>query len=127
MSDEENSRELAPDNRSEPISMPSRKELILFACFGLIPIVVIYLFASQAIDDKKGAAFEQERRLLIAECMKQLDDREACRTLIDEPLIECYKARAKPDGTIEDRLDLQQCITKRDDDKFRVESSDEGA
>lgn len=116
--------ELAPDNRSEPLRMPSRKEMILFACFGLIPIVAIYLFALHAKDDVQGAAFEQERRLQIAACMAQLDDREQCRDIIDEPLIVCYEARALPDGTIADRLDLQKCLTRRDDDKFRVSDPD---
>lgn len=120
----EESHELADDNRSEPLSMPSRKELILFACFGLIPIVAIYMFAVQAKDDVQGASFEHERRLLIADCMAQLDDREQCREIIDEPLIPCYEPLALKDGSIPDRLTFQQCITGRTDDKYRVREPD---
>ncbi len=123
-------KDLASDNRSEPLSMPSRKELTLFAVFGIIPIVLIYIFASQAIDDPVGQAFEQERRLLLAACMEQfsMDEqktRRHCRDIIDEPLVECYESLAREDGTVEDRLKLRQCITQREDDKFRLPPEEE--
>ena len=112
------------DNRSEPLRLPTSKELALFVLFGLAPVIALYLFASQAIDDRQGAAFEQERRLQLAACMAQLDDRSSCRQLVDEPLVECYKARAEPDGTILDRLALRRCLTGREDDKFRLPAAE---
>tara|TARA_B100000686_G_C16323468_1_gene729434 strand:+ start:38 stop:463 length:426 start_codon:yes stop_codon:yes gene_type:complete len=118
--------EVASNNVSEPLRMPSRKELLLFGIFGLVPIVVLYLFASQAFDDPKGRAFEQERRLLMTSCMEQFGtadqkNRERCREIIDEPLLTCYEGLANPtDGTVADRLALRQCITGREDDLFRL-------
>lgn len=111
----------AADPAPEERPKITRKEILLFCIFGMIPILLIYAFASVARDDARGEAFEQERRLLIDACMQQLDDREQCRTLIDEPLIACYQERARDDGTVEDRLGLRRCITQRDDDKFRPE------
>lgn len=119
-------KELAPDNVSEPLRMPTRKELVLFGVFGLAPIIVLYLFASQAFDDPKGRAFEQERRLLMTSCMEQFGtsdqkNRERCREIIDEPLLTCYESLAdQRDGTVADRLALRQCITGREDDLFRL-------
>lgn len=124
--------EVASDNVSEPLRMPSRKELLLFGIFGLVPIVVLYIFASQAIDDPRGRAFEQERRLLMTACMEQFGtsdqkNRERCREIIDEPLLTCYEGVAHPEeGTVADRLALRQCITGREDDLFRLRD-DEGA
>lgn len=104
------------DEESYPIRP---REVALFALFGLVPVVVLYLFASGSADDPRGRAFEQERRLLIEACMDQLDDRERCLRLIDERLLECYEPRADDEGVVADRRGLRRCITGRDDDKFR--------
>lgn len=116
----------APEEEEEDLSIRPR-EIILFSIFGLVPIVILYVFASQATGDARGEAFEQERRLLIAACMEQLDDREQCRLIIDEPIVECYRARAAEDGTVADRQGLRRCVTGRDDDKFRPPEGDQAA
>lgn len=96
------------------------REIFLFLLFGLIPIGLLYAFASQGVQDTRGQQFEQERRLLIDGCMKQLDDRADCRAIIDEPLMDCYKKFADKEGNVAERNKLQRCVTKRDDDKFRL-------
>lgn len=96
------------------------REIFLFLLFGLIPIGILYTFASQGVEDTRGQQFEHERRLLIDGCMKQLDDREDCRAIIDEPLMECYKKFAGAEGAVEERMKLQRCVTGREDDKFRL-------
>lgn len=96
------------------------REIFLFLLFGLIPIGILYMFASQGVEDTRGQQFEQERRLLIDGCMKQLDDREDCRAIIDEPLMDCYKKFADAQGAVAERDKLRRCVTGREDDKFRL-------
>lgn len=104
------------DDESYPIRP---REIGLFVLFGTIPILLLYLFASQGVQDERGEFFGYERKLLIAGCMEQLDDRQLCRTMIDEPLMECYKEHALPSGEVAQRDALQACVTGRDDHKFR--------
>jgi len=96
------------------------KEIILFAAFGIIPILILYTFASGGLNDPKSEAFEYERKLLIAECLEQLDDRQDCRQIIDERYLECYDKFAIEDGSVTKRDELQRCVTQREDDKYRL-------
>lgn len=101
-------------------SYPIRfKEIALFLVFGIIPISVLYGFATQGIEDERGESFEQERRVMMAECLEQLDDREMCHEIVDEPLIDCYKRFAGADGAVADRDGLRDCVTGRTDGKYR--------
>lgn len=101
-------------------------EVALFLIFGLVPIGLLYWFASQGMNDTQGRQFEQERRLVMVSCMKALDDREECRGQVDRMVMECYdQHRIKETGGVRDRKVFKTCISRSKDGVFRVRTEAE--
>ena len=101
-------------------------EIGLFLVFGFVPIGLLYFFASQGMADTKGQQFEHERRVVMAACMKDLDDREECRGQVDRMVLECYdKHVLKKTGAVKDRTVFKLCISRTKDGSFKVRTKAE--
>jgi len=99
-------------------------EIILFLILGVVPISLLYAFATQGVQDEAGQRFELERRQLMASCMDQLDDRKECREQVDGQVMTCYEQLNLPDKAKSpiDRPALARCVSRQDDGAFKVRS-----
>ncbi len=86
------------------------REIAYFLGFGLIPIVALYVFASQGFQDVRGASFEDARRAVMAACMKDITDRKDCRLLVDDRMVECFEKHADDAGVIQAPDALTTCV-----------------
>ena len=117
--------QVSPPPQEEPRGVRA-VEVALFLIFGLIPIGVLYWFASQGMNDTQGRQFEHERRLVMVSCMKALDDREECRGQVDRMVMECYaQHKVKETGAVRDREVFKACISRSKDGVFRVRTEAE--
>lgn len=116
----------SPSSTPEPEEKPRIKafEVVLFIILGVVPISLLYAFASQGVQDEAGQRFELERRQLMASCMDQLDDRKECREQVDGQVMACYEQLALPDKAKSpiDRLALARCVSRQEDGLFKVRS-----
>ena len=78
-----------PDEADEEHHKITGKEIALFLIFGVLPFGAIYTFAAQGAQDAAGKTFEQERRLVMAQCLKTLK-RNECRRTVDTRILPCY-------------------------------------
>lgn len=101
-------------------------EVFLFVLLGVVPIVLLYIFASQGIHDSEGQQFEQERRMALAACMDALDDREECKGQVDSQIMSCY-AKAKPaqSAAPADRAALIKCVSRQPDSVFKERTEEQ--
>lgn len=115
-----------PSPTPDPEEKPRVKafEIVLFIILGVVPISLLYAFASQGVQDEAGQRFELERRQLMASCMEQLDDRKECREQVDGQVMACYEQLAMPDKAKSpiDRPALARCVSRQDDGVFKVRS-----
>ena len=88
------------------------REIALFAIFGVLPFVAIYLFAAAAGDDPRGRAFEAERRALISACADRERERDACRTSIDAAVHACFARFADARGVVAERQEFVACVER---------------
>lgn len=123
---EQPSAQDAPSSPPELEEKPRVKafEIVLFLVLGVIPISLLYAFASQGVQDEAGQRFELERRQLMASCMDQLDDRKECREQVDGQVMACYEQlvpleQAKP---ALDPAALMRCVSRQEDGVFKVRS-----
>ena len=87
------------------------REIAYFALFGLIPITALYFFASAGLQDARGAAFEDARRVVMASCMKDITDRKDCRLLVDDRMVTCFEKHADAaSGAVADPKALTACV-----------------
>ena len=94
-------------------------EIGLFLVLGLLPLLLIYAFASHGMQDTQGAKAEAWRRAFMDECLGQLEDRKACRAIVDERYQACFKTLADSQGHFPDRAAATACISGRTDGKYR--------
>ncbi|MEM1348482.1 MAG: hypothetical protein AAGI01_08010 [Myxococcota bacterium] len=85
-------------------------EVVLFLVFGLIPITLIYVFATSGLEDTAGKHFQEARRVMLTECMDDIAAREGCREIVDARYPVCHAELADDDGTIPDMSALRACI-----------------
>jgi hypothetical protein len=89
------------------------KEIALFSLFGLIPLIILYIFASQGAQDAEGAAFEQDRRVLLDDCRHALRDLDACRDRVDTHIIACAGEHPRPEPLTDAyMLAMRTCINE---------------
>lgn len=94
----------------------TRREIGLFALFGLVPLGILYMFASQGVKDTAGAAFEQDRRALLSDCRDALRDLNACRERVDAHIQRCTTEHPRP-APLTDAymLSLRTCVNEGSD------------
>jgi hypothetical protein len=94
----------------------TRREIGLFALFGLIPLGILYVFASQGMKDTEGAAFEQDRRALLSDCRDALRDLNACRERVDAHIQRCTTEHPRPTPPTDAyMLSLRACVNEGSD------------
>ncbi len=113
------------DNEERRGRAPRLHEIALFALFGLLPIGALYLVARGGLDDQRGRAFEDERRLVLSACMEALHDREECLEQVDDRFMACHTPMADEHGAIDDRQALLTCLSTDRDGTFRMRSAQE--
>jgi hypothetical protein len=89
------------------------KEIGLFFLFGVLPLAVLYVFASQGMKDSAGAAFEEDRRVLLSDCRDKLRNLDACRARVDAHVQRCAAANPRPTPLTDAyMLTLRACVNE---------------
>lgn len=111
--------EIKETNRIRPL------EVLMFVVLGLVPIVLLYVFATQGIKDDAGRLFEEQRRVMISACMNTLEDREECRGQVDVVIVQCYAKHKSETGTVPDPPAFRACSARNPTGEFRARTDEE--
>lgn len=100
-------------------------EVLLFMVLGLVPIGLLYFFATRGIQDDAGRLFEIQRRAMISACMNTLEDRDECRGQVDVVIIQCYDEHKPKEGAAINLPAFRACSSRNPTGEFRARTDQE--
>ena len=102
-------------------------EVVMFIVLGIVPISLLYVFASRGIEDEAGRLFEVQRRAMISACMNALEDRDECRGQVDVVIVQCYEQHKNEAGLVPDTQAFRACSARNPKGEFQARTDEEKA